>query len=401
MRLLAFSLLSLLSAASAQTANDTKRIDYPQEKFSIAIPSSWIELDPSVIAAMPLAIRRVAPNAPEIKIRHGFKSSGAPGDSFPWVGIIVVDDPVDESTFENLEPPYRTIEELAKKWESGGGTLQRARLSGMWYDKSRHVLWTIVQSTIAGVGDLRSLSGAHMTATGAVQVHCYSTAAEFAKEQPLCKEIIESVIIDPKIAFVSRPTKPRALADLTAADYRTLVQRVETGDFTVDFRALRLACMKSTECDPRGPLTELGSMNRASADHQLAQVVEAAERIIGQGFVNLEAHAACAKAYEELHEPVKAKFHLDVTKALFRSILLYGDGKTKETAFEVISDREEYATLVGKGLPYHGAGVSKSDVDEGGHRYDRFEVQDPKTGQKTVVFFNIDAFSSKSRLRPN
>jgi hypothetical protein len=50
MRLLAFCLLSFVLAASAQTAPESKRIDYPQDKFSIAVPSSWTEIDASVLA---------------------------------------------------------------------------------------------------------------------------------------------------------------------------------------------------------------------------------------------------------------------------------------------------------------------------------------------------------------
>jgi hypothetical protein len=401
MRLLPFGLLSIALTASPQTAPETKRIDYPQEKFSIAIPSSWTEIDLSVLATIPLSIRQILPNAPPIKIRYGFKSSSGPGLPYPWIAIIITDDPLNESMFENLEPAYRTIDELSRKLESGG-TLQRAQMSDMWYDKSRHILWMIAQSTLAGVGDLRTLSGAHLTATGTVQVHCYSRATDVPKDLPVCKEAIESVLVDPKIGYVSRPTKPVALADLTAADYRTLVERVEGGDFTVDFRALRLACMRSTECDPRGQLADLEAVTRASAGHQSAQALETAERLIRQGFVSFDAHMYCIKAYGELHEPAKAKFHMDVTKSLVRSILLYGDGKTKETAFEVISDREEYVTLAAMGLPFNGTGVSaRSDIQEDGRRYDRWEVPDPKTGQKTVVFFNIDAFTSKSRLHRN
>jgi hypothetical protein len=65
--------------------------------------------------------------------------------------------------------------------------------------------------------------------------------------------------------------------------------------------------------------------------------------------------------------------------------------------FEVISDREEYATLVALGLPYSGSGVSASSVEEGGHHYDRWEILAPNTGQTIVLFFNTDSFSKMSR----
>ena len=92
---------------------------------------------------------------------------------------------------------------------------------------------------------------------------------------------------------------------------------------------------------------------------------------------------------------------MDVTAALLRSILLSGDGNTKESAYEVISDREEYSTLAAKGLPYVGPVVSASATEEGGHRYERWEVLDPKTGKAVVIFFNTDAFSGKSRVGAN
>lgn len=303
--------------------------------------------------------------------------------------------------FEKMDWAHRTVDELTKKWESAGGTLEQAQMNNMSYDKSRHLLWGISQSTFSGVGDLRTLSGAYLTKTGSIQVHCYSRASDFVKDQPMCKKIIESVAIEPKVAMAVNPANSPVLDGLDGTDYQTLVRRVEAGDLTVDFRALRLACMKSTQCEPRATKADLAAINRAEGDHQVARVVEIAERLIRQGFVNIEAHADCVKAYDAIHDAAKSKFHKDVTAALLRSILFSGDGKTMETAFEVISDREEYSTLAAKGLPYLGSGVSLSAVEEGGHRYDRWEILDPKTGTTIVVFFNTDAFSSKSRVGAN
>jgi hypothetical protein len=402
MRLSSLSLLSFVLVATAQSVTDSvRRVDYPQENFSLAVPATWTEIEPSVLAAAPAAIRQAAPNAPEIRIRHGFKASATPGPSYPWIALIITEDPIDEMMFENMEWAHRTVDELSKKWQSAGGTLERARMNNMSYDKSRHLLWGISQSTFSGVGDLSTLSGVYLTTTGTIQVHCYSKASDFIKDQPLCKEIIESVIIAPKIAIAVSPATVPAGGGLNGTDYQTLVRRVEAGDLTIDFRALRLACMKSSQCEPRGTKADLGAMNQAARDHQLVKVVEIAERLIRQGFVNIEVHATCVKAYEELHESAKSKFHMDVTAALLRSILFSGDGRTKESAYEVISDREEYSTLVAKGLPYAAPGVSVSAIEEGGHRYDKWEVADPKTGQTVVIFFNTDAFSSKSRAGAN
>jgi Domain of unknown function (DUF4919) len=188
-------------------------------------------------------------------------------------------------------------------------------------------------------------------------------------------------------------------AEQDDATYRALVQRVESGDFTIDFRSLRMACVRSSLCEPRGTKADLGALNRADNDHEFDKVAEVAEKLISKGFVNIEAHANCVGAYAQLHNTVKSKFHQDVTTELLRSILNSGDGKTKQTAFEVICDREEYDTLSALGLPYFGPSVSSTTVEDGEHHYDRWEVRHPQTGQMVVLFFNTDAFSpTKSRV---
>src|SRR5580698_3216726 len=82
-------------------------------------------------------------------------------------------------------------------------------------------------------------------------------------------------------------------AEQDDAVYRALVQRVEGGDFTIDFRSLRMACVRSSLCEPRGTKADLGALNRAEQDREYEKVVEIAEQIINRGFVNLEVHATC------------------------------------------------------------------------------------------------------------
>jgi|KBSMisStandDraft_5_1062788.scaffolds.fasta_scaffold68391_2 hypothetical protein len=182
------------------------------------------------------------------------------------------------------------------------------------------------------------------------------------------------------------PTAPAAEQDDVV--YQALVQRVKDGDLTVDFRALRLACMKASHCEPRGSLADLVAMDVTD----LHKVAEVSERLIEEGFVNLEAHATAAGAYARLNEPQKAQIHFAITLALMRSIMSRSDGKTKETAYEVIGDREEYAVLSALGLPYAPPEARVTHMSDGPHRYEKWDVRNPKTGQTVVVFFNIDAF---------
>jgi hypothetical protein len=187
-------------------------------------------------------------------------------------------------------------------------------------------------------------------------------------------------------------------SELEDVEYQNLVKRVEAGDFTVDFRELRFACLKSSQCEPRATIAELRELNEAGDN--FAKRAEIGERILQRGFANMEIHAELAAAYARIPDAAKSKFHLQVTAALMRSILNSGDGRTKERAFEVICDREDLAILASLHLPSSGQSVSASNIEDGGHRYVRTEIRRSET-EDIVVFFNTDAFVPKSRLRDN
>ena len=379
----------LLGLFSLALMDSPRRIEYPAENFSISIPDTWHEIEPSTLAVMSAAVPRV-PGLPEIKIRHGYTAQAAP-PLFAWVAIIVTDAPADEAMFEKLDWTKQRFEDAIAQWQASGGTLQQGQLNSMWYDKTRRLLWSTTQSTHAGVGDLRTLSGAHLTTTGTIQVHCYSKAEDFARDQPVCREFIESVSLDPKVVIPPR---------LESGDYKTLVEQLEAGNTNVNFRSLRLACMKSPDCEPRATRADLAEFNAASRDNQYAKAAELGQRLIRRGFVNLEIHAALVIIYRALKDQAKAAFHMKVTDGLLRSILFSGDGNSPATAWEIISDREELSVLAARGIA-SGGEVSKSRIDEGGHHYERWEIWDPVNEKKVIVFFNTDAFTAKSRVGEN
>lgn len=137
-------------------------------------------------------------------------------------------------------------------------------------------------------------------------------------------------------------------------------------------------------------------MRRASQAHDYGKAANLGENLIAEGFPNIEAHAVCASAYAALKMTEKAKFHQAVTSALIRSIMTTGDGKSKESAFEVIGTQEEHIILSVLGLPAFG---SQALMPGKPHNYDVIEVDDPKSGQKVCVYFNIDAFFPLKGLR--
>jgi hypothetical protein len=171
--------------------------------------------------------------------------------------------------------------------------------------------------------------------------------------------------------------------------YQALVKQAAGGDLSIDFRDLRLSCAKASSCDPRGDSKDVAAMHRAAQEKHYDVAVKIGQKLIAKGFANIDAHAICARAYGELKQPEKSKFHQAVTSALIRSILSTGDGKTKETAFEVIGPHEEHIMMSVLGLPPFG---TQSLISGKPHSYDVIEVENPKTGQKVAVYFNIDAF---------
>jgi hypothetical protein len=182
---------------------------------------------------------------------------------------------------------------------------------------------------------------------------------------------------------------PSLAAEKDDSAYRDLVKKVTGGDLLIDFRALRLACLKASSCDARGDLENVTSMHVFLHEKQYDKAAKAADALIEKGFVNIEAHVISSQAYMALNQPEKAQFHHDVAAGLLHSILSTGDGKTKESAFEVIGTFEEHVVMAVLGLPPLGP---QALIPGKPHSYDILKVKDPKTGQEVSVYFNIDAF---------
>lgn len=72
-------------------------------------------------------------------------------------------------------------------------------------------------------------------------------------------------------------------------------------------------------------------------------------------------------------------------------ILKSGDGKTKETAYQVKDVGEEYQVIRALGFQPQGQAL----VVEGKKAWDLMTVVDPKTGEKIEIWFDISSFFGK------
>ena len=116
------------------------------------------------------------------------------------------------------------------------------------------------------------------------------------------------------------------------------------------------------------------------------QALEHSKKILEKYYLDIEAHQIAYLAYRELHIQEEAEFHHKIARGLIQAIFQTGDGKSRETAWEVLSTHEEYVILHVLGL----MPGSQSLIRAGKHSFDELEANDPKTGQKVTLYFNID-----------
>jgi hypothetical protein len=200
---------SALAQSSTPPAGDTvRRFRYPSENFSIALPGTWAEIDAAILARLPVGMPRARTSPPETKFNHAFRPSEGDPSGYPWVAVMLSKDGLAAPKLEGMNSPYRSVDDLVRKWKATepAGTVQNAQRSAMFYDTARQALWSVSQFTYPDIDVFRTISAAYLTTTGSVQVHCCSKASEYEKYRPVCKQILESVTIDPPPGVAAAPT---------------------------------------------------------------------------------------------------------------------------------------------------------------------------------------------------
>lgn len=169
-----------------------------------------------------------------------------------------------------------------------------------------------------------------------------------------------------------------------------ILSRINQGIERVDFRALRYEIADDPAYDPNEDQDLLLELNiaedPAKADDVLAQLL----------FIRfLSPHYQRLAAQKEMragnHRGVL--FHTTIRHLILDSVAASGDGRSPETAFDVIHVDEEYELLRDFELSVD----RQSLVEHDGHKYDVMECHDD-TGEKIRVYFNIDRFFGRGSL---
>lgn len=190
------------------------------------------------------------------------------------------------------------------------------------------------------------------------------------------------------------PAQARPPASEARKKYEAMLEKAKKGEGTVDYGALRFAFFETPEFNPLVGMLIYRTLWSVVAQSNWAEAAKQAEAVLAKNYVDVNAHMVAHIAYRQQGDEEKARLHRRWADGLIASIKAGGDGKSPETAWQVISISEEYAVLRSMNLRPAGQAL----VNRNGHAYDEITVADPQTKAETKYYFNVDKpFSAYGR----
>ena len=178
-----------------------------------------------------------------------------------------------------------------------------------------------------------------------------------------------------------------ARAEDAEARYRALVAAARAGNTAVDWQAMRFAYADRPGFTAAGegdePIHD-AAMRKAFQSEDWAGAIVEAKAVLEKDFVDPEAHLRAAVAYRRSGDEVSADREQAIATSLLSSIRT-GSGQSAQTAFTVISVKEEYVLMATEGRKVTGQSLRRVD----GHAYDVLETVD-KAGAPMTFWFQID-----------
>ena len=187
--------------------------------------------------------------------------------------------------------------------------------------------------------------------------------------------------------------EPTPTGKVEKKKYEDLVEQAKKSDPNLDFTALRIGFYESKNYNPNAPMMTYRPLWGALAQQNYPEAIKIAQSVFEKNFVEINAHLVAQAAYRESGDTEHAKFHKYMADGLLASIKGKNDGKTKETAFHVISINEEYGLMRTMSL----RPIKQALVEDKGHFFDAITVVDPQTNAESILFFNIDRIFNKEK----
>lgn len=178
--------------------------------------------------------------------------------------------------------------------------------------------------------------------------------------------------------------------------YSQLVERLKSGDRSVDFTELRMAFTETPAYNGLMMATYRQLWNTLNMkDFEAAlKVVDA---VLERNYAEPNAHMVATIAHAQLGRQQESQFHRFIADGLLKSIMSRGDGKTKETAYQVIDVSEEFALFRALNLVPKGQGAAAPK--EGEPIYDTITVFDNRTQESRSMYFAVENRSSLAKKR--
>jgi hypothetical protein len=171
-------------------------------------------------------------------------------------------------------------------------------------------------------------------------------------------------------------------------DYEQLVARAEAGE-TVDYTALRHAFVQSKDYDGYGSemRPKFDELWPAFKAKDCAKVLAVSAEILKADYTLNAAHLVRGECLKLTGDASGAAREEAIGRGLLDSLRGSGDGKSIDTAYEVVTMAEERMLLSYLKLREVGQALIQSK----GHQYDEITGRNEETGETRTVWFNVDA----------
>lgn len=169
-----------------------------------------------------------------------------------------------------------------------------------------------------------------------------------------------------------------------------ILRLINQGIERVDFRALRYEIADDPAYDPSEDHNLLMELNLAEEPAKRDDVLT---QLLFLRYLSPHYQRLAAQREMRAGKHHGVLFHTTIRHLILDSVAASGDGRSPETAFEVIHVDEEYELLRDFELVVD----RQTLLEHEGHKYDVMECHDD-TGETIRVHFNIDRFFGRGSL---
>lgn len=182
----------------------------------------------------------------------------------------------------------------------------------------------------------------------------------------------------------------------SAQSYDELVAKLQAGDTSIDFQALRFAYADTPDFDPNAPpVVSKRDLIRAVNAGDLGEALNLANTILAANYTDVDAHYASFLVYDMRGNQDKAEFHRVIAQGLLKSFTDSGDGMSENTPIVVVAASEEFSYLGLKGYRVVRQGLVRGNSGP----VDAFAVT-TFDNQGATVYFDIRRMIAKMRPAP-